>query len=123
MGTHPINLALRFLLEICALVAIGQWSYRLTPSAWKMAWVILIPLAIALIWGVFNVPGDPSRSGAAPVIVPGLIRLLLEWAVFAFACWALFQTGHTRWSLILATLVVLHYLISYDRIAWLLSQE
>lgn len=119
MGSHPINLALRFLLEIIALISIGQWSYCLTSTFWKWIWVLLIPLLIALVWGVFNVPGDPSRSGAAPVIVPGLVRLFIELAVFAFASWALVQAGHGKWGIILAVVVILHYLISYDRISWL----
>ena len=120
MGAHPINLALRFILEIIAMIAIGQWSYRLTISSWKYAWVLVIPLVVAIIWGVFNVPGDPSRSGAAPVIVPGLIRLIVELAIFAFASWALLTTGHTQWSVIFSAIVLVHYLISHDRVGWLL---
>lgn len=103
------------------MIAIGQWSYRLTTSAWKYAWVLLIPIVVAIIWGVFNVPGDPSRSGAAPVIVPGLIRLIVELAIFTFASWALFATGHTQWSVIFSVIVLVHYLISHDRVGWLLQ--
>lgn len=121
MGAHPINLALRFLLEILALLAIGMWSYRLVPNGWKYILAALIPLLVATAWGVFNVPGDPSRSGAAPVIVPGLIRLIIELAIFTFASWALFTTGHTQWSVIFSVIILIHYLISYDRVGWLLQ--
>ena len=67
-------------------------------------------------------PGDPSRSGAAPVIVPGIIRLLLELAVFGFAVWCLVQMDMPRWAWMLGGGVILHYLISYDRIVWLMQQ-
>lgn len=121
MGAHPMNLALRFLLEILALLAIGMWSYRLVPNGWKYILAALIPILVATAWGVFNVPGDPSRSGAAPVIVPGLIRLIIELAIFTFASWALFTTGHTQWSEIFSVIILIHYLISYDRVGWLLQ--
>lgn len=121
MGAHPINLALRFLMEILALLAIGQWSYRLVSNGWKYILAALIPILIATAWGVFNVPGDPSRSGAAPVIVPGLIRLIVELAIFTFASWALFTTGYTQWSVIFSVIILIHYLISYDRVGWLLQ--
>ena len=121
MGAHPMNLALRFLLEILALLAIGMWSYRLVPNGWKYILAALIPILVATAWGVFNVPGDPSRSGAAPVIVPGLIRLIVELAIFTFASWALFTTGHTQWSVIFSVIILIHYLISYDRVGWLLQ--
>lgn len=121
MRTLPMNLALRFILEIIALLAIGQWSYRLTTSFWKHVLVFIIPVLVAVIWGVFNVPGDPSRSGAAPVVVPGLVRLILELAIFAFASWTLIATGYPRWGLILVTIVLCHYLMSWDRVNWLLQ--
>ena len=121
MGAHPMNLALRFLLEILALLAIGMWSYRLVPNGWKYILAALIPILVATAWGVFNVPGDPSRSGAAPVIVPVLIRLIIELAIFTFASWALFTTGHTQWSEIFSVIILIHYLISYDRVGWLLQ--
>jgi len=41
-------------------------------------------------------------------------------AFFAFAAWALYDAGQPVLSLILATLVVVHYLVSYDRVKWLL---
>ncbi len=119
MGTHPVNLALRFLLEIIALIAVGLWSYRLTNTSWKYVLVLFIPLLIALVWGLFNVPGDPSRSGAAPVVIPGMVRLIIELVIFSFASWALFQTGHNRWSIIFLAVVIGHYLFSLDRITWL----
>ena len=75
-----------------------------------------------LIWGVFNVPGDPSRSGAAPVPVPGVVRLLLELAILVGGAFALWLSGYRAASIILAVLIVAHYLLSIDRIAWLLRR-
>ena len=79
-------------------------------------------MTAAVLWGVFAVADDPSRSGAAPIPVPGLVRLALEAAVFGVGIWALKDSGFTRASLALGVVVVVHYAISYDRIAWLLDR-
>ena len=122
MGSHPINLALRFLLEMAALIATGIWGYKLTAGWPRYLWMILIPVAFAAIWGVFAVPDDPSRSGAAPVPTPGVVRLILELGFFAFAAWTLYDTGWPKLSLVQGIIVVLHYAVSYDRIMWLFSR-
>lgn len=122
MGSHPINLAVRFLLEIAGLVAIGYWGWSQHDGLLRFVLAIGGPLIAAALWATFAVPADPSRSGKAPVPVPGIVRLLLELAFFAFAAWALYDAGNIVLSLILATIVVIHYALSYDRIAWLLRQ-
>ena len=75
-----------------------------------------------MLWGTFAVPGDPSRSGKAPVPVPGILRLVLELALFGFAAWALYDSGSPMLALVLAVLTLIHYALSYDRIAWLVRQ-
>jgi hypothetical protein len=122
MGSHPVNLAVRFLLEIAALVAIGYWGWSQHDGLLRFVLAIGGPLIAAILWGTFAVPGDPSRSGKAPVPVPGLARLVLELAIFAFAAWALYDAGQPVLALILSVIVVIHYALSYDRVAWLLRQ-
>ena len=89
MSQNPLNLAVRFLLEILALVAFGAWAKAQFLGTPGFILMILIPLLAATIWGVFNVKGDPSRSGKAPVSVPGLVRLLIELVFFGCATWCL----------------------------------
>ncbi|MCB9222833.1 MAG: YrdB family protein [Crocinitomicaceae bacterium] len=122
MGSNPINLALRFILEISSLVIIGIWSYKLSDDFSRYIWMILIPVFWATIWGVFNVPNDPSRSGKAPVIVPGYLRLIIEILFFGFGCWVLYNMEQFNWCILLISVVSIHYVISYDRIRWLLSK-
>ena len=121
MATHPINLILRFLLEITSLFAMGYWGYTQNEGMLKYTLAIGLPLALATIWGVFNVPKDPSRSGNAPVAVPGIVRLLIELGFFAFAVWAIYIASQTKYSIIFAGAIILHYASSYDRINWLLK--
>ena len=121
-GVNTINLAVRFLMELFALWSVGQWAYRFNDNWTKYIWAIGFPLICAVIWGLFNVAGDPSRSGNAPVPVPGIVRLAIELAIFALACYALNATGHRMLSVGFAILTFLHYIVSYDRVLWLLKQ-
>jgi len=121
MSQNPINLTVRFLLEIIALVAIGARARAQFPGAPGFILMIVLPLFAAVVWGTFNVKGDPSRSGKAPVPVPGLIRLLLELFIFASATWAL-STLNPTYGWIFSAVALLHYILSYDRIVWLLER-
>ena len=101
MGSHPINLVFRFILELCALTAIGIWGWKQSDGFFRFVLSIGIPIILAAIWGVFAVPDDPSRSGASPVVVSGIVRLAIELAIFAFAIWSLYNIGSIRLSRIL----------------------
>jgi hypothetical protein len=121
MGSHPVNLAVRFLLELTALTATGIWGWKQSDGWIRFILAFGIPVIVAAIWGTFAVPNDPSRSGKAPVAVPGIIRLVIELAIFALAVWTLQDAGFTRISWILGIIVAVHYIISYDRIMWLIK--
>jgi hypothetical protein len=119
-GFHPANLAFRFVLEIAALVAIGVGAYNLASGFFSWMLGIGLPLVAAVGWGTFNVPGDESRSGEAPVVVRGIVRLILELLFFATAVvllWSVSQIAAT----VLGVGVVIHYLLSIGRIRWLLA--
>jgi hypothetical protein len=122
VGSHPLNLALRFLLELSGLVAVGMFGWIGLDGAARWGGVIGFPLAFATLWGIFNVPDDPSRSGAAPVRVPGIVRLGLELTLFAAGAAALYLAGYPRVGIGFGTLVLVHYVLSWDRIAWLLKR-
>ena len=120
MGFHPANLAIRFLLELSALAAMGVWGWQQGGDPARYAFALLVPLVAAAAWGILAVPGDRSRSGKAPVAVRGAVRLGVEAVFFAFAILALYQSGSKALSAVLAVAVSVHYVASYDRVAWLL---
>lgn len=123
MGSHPVNLALRFILEIAALFALGYWGWTQHEGFWRFVWGIGLVVLAAVIWGTFAVPEDPSRSGKAPLPVPGSVRLVIELAFFAAGTWAFFAASRPLWGLALGILFVIHYTLSYDRIIWLLKRS
>ena len=122
-GSHPANLALRFLLELAALISAGIFGSALFEGVLSIISAILLPLSLAVIWGVFAVKDDPSRSGKTVVPVPGILRLILELVIFGMGVVSLFLTDHRILSMIFAALVVLHYFFSIDRIKWLLKSS
>lgn len=122
MGSHPINLALRFVLELSALAAMGFWGWHLTAGGFRFVLAAGVPIIAAVLWGVLAVPDDPSRSGSALFAIPGVVRLIFEISFFGFALWALYTTGLTKFAAIMGALLIVHYAISYDRIAWLLMR-
>lgn len=122
MGAHPANLVFRFLLEMSAYVSLGLWGWHRRDDGFRIALALAVPLLSAAIWGTFAVPHDPSRSGSAPIPVPGLIRLALECAFFAAAAWALYDLRLPKLAAAFGAAVVVHYALSYDRIRWLLAQ-
>ena len=122
MGSNPINLAVRFILEMGGLLALGKWGWLQADGFLRFVLALGVPLLAAVLWGTFAVPDDPSRSGKAPVKVPGFVRLLLELGFFASATWALFAVGSTTLGWIFGAAVLIHYLISYDRIFWLVNR-
>ena len=122
MGSNPINLAIRFILELAGMVALGWWGWNQGEGILRFLLALGIPFLAAVLWGTFAVPDDPSRSGEARVPVPGIVRLMLELAFFGLATWSLFATGLTTLGWIYGIAVLIHYVISYDRVVWLVRQ-
>ncbi|OUR92056.1 hypothetical protein A9Q87_08125 [Flavobacteriales bacterium 34_180_T64] len=121
MGSHPVNLIIRFLLELIALMAMGFWGWEQSDGWLQFVLALGLPITAAVIWGVFAVPDDPSRSGSAPVVVHGILRLTIELLFFVLATWAMYDLGYLILSWIFGSIVAVHYIISYDRIQWLLN--
>lgn len=79
-----INLLVRFLIELCALGALGYWGFHSENGIFiKIVYGIGAPLLAAVIWGMFVAP-------RASVEAPCWLRLLLEIIVLGFAALALY---------------------------------
>ncbi|MGF0318504.1 YrdB family protein [Nocardia fluminea] len=121
MSLNPALLAVRFLLELIAVTSFGVFGWRAFDSPWRYLLVVVLPVAAAVLWGTFAVPDDPSRSGGAPVQVPGPVRLGVEFAVLFGGAAALWGAGLPRWALVSAAVLVGYHLLAYDRVRWLLT--
>jgi hypothetical protein len=118
------NLALRFGLEVAALTGLASGGWNLsTTGLWRWVVAIGVPLLAAIAWGTFNVVDDPSRSGAAPVEIPGGMRLALELAILAAGAAGFLGGGYRVAGLALGALILVHYAASIPRIEWLLQRQ
>jgi hypothetical protein len=117
---NVLNLALRFLLELAALFIVGYWGWHQNIGAFRFILAIIGPLLFASVWYTFNVKDDPSRSGKAPVPMPGLARLIIEIVLFTLASIAAYSSMSELAGIIFASVVLIHYVASYKRISWML---
>ncbi|MBB6413201.1 hypothetical protein HNQ71_005897 [Mesorhizobium sangaii] len=122
MGNAWWNLTLRFLLELAALLGLGLAGWGLSDGLWRWILAVALPLIAAALWGTFAVLDDPSRSGRAPVPVPGAVRLALELTILFGGAAGFYVAGYTTAGIIVALLIVISYAFSLDRLSWLLKQ-
>jgi hypothetical protein len=97
------NLALRFLLELSALGALGYWGFRAAEGmAARIVLAVGAPLLAAIVWGLFVAP-------QAAVPVPQPVHLLLQAAVFGFAAAGLAASGHPGLGAALAVVALANW--------------
>lgn len=103
-----INMTVRFLLELCMLVALAYWGFQ-RDGGWllRLAVGIGAPLLAATVWGLLVAP-KAKRRLADPW------RFLVELALFGLAAAALVVAARPYLALIL--LVV--YLINRLLVVW-----
>jgi hypothetical protein len=115
---HALNLALRFVLELLALVAVGYWVFTLSaPLGVRLIGGLGLPLLLATVWAVFRVPGD---GGEPVVVVSRAVRLGLEGLVLGSAVALLLAAGPSRLAGAFALVLLLHYGLDHQRVATLL---
>jgi hypothetical protein len=101
------NLLLRFLLELCALGALGYWGFK-TGSATitKVVLGVGAPLVAAVVWGTFLSP-------RAPIQLHWVVVLVLQALVFASAAAGLVSTGHRSLAIVFGVIVVINAILMY----------
>ena len=96
------NLALRFILELCALAAVAYWGSQVSShTAVNVVAAIISPLVVAAVWGTLLAP-KASRRLEPPT------RWLLELVVLGLAVAALAASGAAVLAVILAAVAILN---------------
>ena len=113
-------LVLAFALELAMLGAFIYWGWTQHEGILRVLLAVGLPLIAAAVWGVFRVDNDPNK---AVVVVPGVLRLLIEWGLYALAVVLLAAAGATTAAVILALLVVIQYAFSLDYLRWKIAQR
>lgn len=102
----PALAALRFALEVIAWVAIH----------FAFGWPFLALAVVAL--SIFSVPGDKHL---VVVPIPGILRIILELAVFVAGAVAIFQTWSFPPVSVYTLIVALMFVSSHRRLRFLLQ--
>jgi Protein of unknown function (DUF2568) len=101
------NLGLRFLLELCALGALGYWGFKTgSGTLAKLGLGVGAPLVAAVVWAMFVSP-------RASVQLPGIVVLLLQVLVFGLAVAGLVATGHRTLALVFGAVVIINAVLMY----------
>jgi quinol-cytochrome oxidoreductase complex cytochrome b subunit len=99
-------LAVRFALEIAALVALGYWGFETGDGVLGVVLGVGAPLVAAVAWGTFVSP-------KASVKLPEPLRLAVELLIFAAAAGALADAGRAELALSFAAVVLVHIVLMY----------
>ena len=73
---HALAATVAFLLELCALAALGYWGAQAGHGVWAYVLAALTPLTAAVIWGIFLSPRAPVRVPTVPKVALRLAVLL-----------------------------------------------
>jgi len=101
-GNKTANVALRFLLELCALVALGYWGFQTGQGLLlKIGLGIGVPRLSVVIWVMFVAPN-------AVVRLPEPVPLVLGLVILGLAAVALAAAGHPSLALVFGGIVVIN---------------
>jgi hypothetical protein len=93
------NLAIRFLIELCALAALAYWGFTTPASTLAgLALAVIAPALAALAWGAFVAPRRIVEAA------PPALRLLVEVAVIGSAAAGLVTAGSRGLGIALAAI-------------------
>lgn len=120
MAYLPIVLGYRFLLVLIALFALGLWGWTFGPGFLRYLLMLALPGLAAAAWWAFGAI-EPVEPKPIWRIVPGWVRLVLELGIFSLAVAALVSTGQWISGAMFGMGVILQYMLSLDRVSWLLK--
>jgi Protein of unknown function (DUF2568) len=97
------NLAVSFLLELCALAAFAYWGFQVGPNLFvKFLLGLGTPILVGVVWGIFIAP-------RAYITLPRPLNLTLRLIVFGLAALSLAAVSLTTLAWLLAIVVIVNY--------------
>ncbi|WP_232688329.1 YrdB family protein [Halobacterium zhouii] len=101
-----VVVGVRFLLEMCVLLALGYWGYETGTGGLRYVLAVAAPLAAAVVWGAVVAP-------KAAFSVPPAVRLVVSLVVFAAAAGALYAVDRPVLAVAFAAVVVVDTALVY----------
>ena len=100
------NDVFRFVLELCMLAGLGYGGYESASGLLAYVLAIALPLAAAVVWGMFIAP-----KARRPTVDP--LRIVLEAALFGAAGAALAAGDQARLGIALWLAAALHLALTF----------
>ncbi len=100
------NLTLRFVLEVCAIFAVGYWGWHSHSGLWRWLLVIAAPAAWIALWALF---GSPK----ARINLSAPAHLGFEIVMAGVAAVALYAAGRHELAIGFAVVCVVNRLLSW----------
>lgn len=101
-----VNLAVVFGAELSGLAGFGVWGAQAVAApAGRWVLAVAVPLAAAVLWGLFCAP-------KAVITLPGPAVTGIKLALLAAAVLALLVAGHPWWATTLAIVALLSALLA-----------
>lgn len=95
------NLVLRFILELCGLVAASYWGFTKGPDGFELLFGVAAPLVVGLAWGSLVAPKARFR-------LPYIWKLVLGVIILGICGMALMHAGRPALGVAYIVIVVLN---------------
>ena len=100
-----LNEAVRFLLEMCILIILGYWGFKMGNSTFmKILLGIGSPVLFAVVWGIFLAPKSTTRLQEPWLFFAEII-------LFGLAAWALYSTGKVSLTIAFGAIYIINKIL------------
>lgn len=120
MNLRPVDLALRAILELAAVVGLLLGGLSSVGGIVGLVLGFGAAIGAGAAWATFRVPDDP---GPSPWPVSGSARLALELVLLGLGAVGWVLAGWLIVGVLVGALIVGHYLMTAERVRWLLDQR
>ena len=96
-----LNLAVKFLLELAVIAALGYWGASLDGHVLAAIVMIVVPAAVIVLWARFAAPNAPGR-------LPRRSRIPFELTILLAGALALLAAGQPALAGALAAVIVVN---------------
>lgn len=121
MSKNWLNQTIRLLLVIVGLYAIGSFGFTIGEGFLPYFLGVVLPAICLVSWWVFRYPNDPRKNPVIPI--GGKARIFMEILFFTLAVYSFYSISREVWGQYLMYGVIFHYIVSYDRIISLWTNQ
>jgi hypothetical protein len=102
-----LNLLVSFLLEVALLIIAGYWGFQQGENVlMKYVFAIILPVFIAILWGIFAAPKSKKR-------LKNPFRIIFKLTLFSLAVFFSYQMGLLLLAIIIAIITCINLVMAF----------